>query len=114
MTDNPYQPKTFNIIKFKGDPNKVTLVDGTVVQNDKSDFIFVPEYGAMIRKAPYGIHWVFEVPKHIHPAPSHLCSCGSYAVFVGSNAYANQGSPEGLMLVCHNHTTFGVHADGSK
>jgi len=113
MTDNPYQPKTFNIIKFKGDPNKVTLVDGTVVQNDKSDFIFVPEYGAMIRKAPYDNFFVFEVPKHIFPAPSYMCACGGLACFIGSRAYAHLGSPEGLMLVCMSHTSTGHHADGS-
>jgi len=113
MTDNPYQPKTFNIIKFKGDPNKVTLVDGTVVQNDKSDFIFVPEWGKMVRKVRYGNHFIFELPKHIK-GPSHLCSCGGFCVFAGSNAYASLGSPEGLMLVCHSHTTTGKHIDGSK
>jgi hypothetical protein len=103
----------FNIIKFKGDPNTVTLVDGTKIQNDRSDFIFVPEYGAMIRKAPYGNEFLFEVPKRIR-GPSYLCSCGSVAIFIGSNAYGHLGSPEGLMLVCEHHTTYNRHADGAQ
>ena len=53
----------FNIIKFKGDANTVTLYDGTKIQRSKDDFIFVPEYKGFVRKAPYGMHFVFELPK---------------------------------------------------
>jgi hypothetical protein len=103
----------FNIIKFKGDPNTVTLVDGTKIQNDRRDFIFVPEYGAMIRVVRYGSHFLFEVPKRIR-GPSYLCSCGAAGIMVGSKAYAHLGSPEGMMLVCSFHTQFNRHADGSS
>lgn len=103
----------FNIIKFKGDPNTVTLMDGTVIRNSKEDFIFVPEYQAMVRVVRYGNHFIFEVPKRIK-GPSFLCSCGSAAVFVGSNAYAGLNSPEGLMLVCQHHLTFNKHQDGAS
>ena len=107
-----YEPKTFNIIKFAGDPEKVTLYDGTVIDNNHEEFIFIPEYNGMVRKAPYGVHFVFEVPKHIKGGSSFLCSCGSPAVFIGSKDYSQFGSPEGMMLVCLTHTTYGKHADG--
>jgi len=106
-------PNTFNIIKFKGDPNSVTLYDGTVIQNPKDDFVFVPEYEAMVRKAGYGNHFLFEVPKRIK-APSFMCSCGSAAVFVGSKSYLHLNSAEGLMLVCQHHLEYNKHVDGSS
>lgn len=102
-----------NLIKFRNAPTKVTLQDGTVVQKTFMDYIYVPEYTAMIRIAPYDNQFVFEVPKGII-GPSYMCSCGSAAVFVGSNQYKHLGSKEGLMLVCKSHIDFGKHADGSS
>jgi hypothetical protein len=107
------QINNFNIIKFRGNPNSVTLMDGTVVRNNKEEFIYVPEYGGMVRKAPYDNQFVFEIPKRIK-GPSHMCSCGSIGVFVGTKAYNHLGSASGMMLVCHSHTTTGKHADGSS
>lgn len=103
----------FNIIKFKGDPNTVTLMDGTVIRNSKEDFIFVPEYQAMVRVVRYDNQFLFEVPKRLK-GPSFMCSCGGSGVFAGSSAYAHLGSPSGLMLVCYTHTLTGKHADGSS
>jgi len=109
--------KSFNIIRKAGDPTKVTLVgkDGkeyTIYKPDDKG-IFVEEYGQFIKTAPYGNHFIFEVPKAL-PGWAHMCSCGSAAVLVGSNAYGHLGSPEGMMFVCHVHTTTNKHADGSS
>jgi hypothetical protein len=112
MTANK-KPTPFNIIKFKGSPTTVTLYDGTVIQKSSDEFVYVPEYYGLVRKAPYDNHFLFELPKKLK-GPSYMCSCGSAAVFIGSNAYAHLGSREGMMLVCHHHTTFNVHADGAK
>jgi len=104
---------TFNIIKSHGDANKVTLMDGTVIHKDQTERMFVPEYGAFVRCAPYGNHFIFEVPKRIK-GPSWMCSCGSPAVMVGAKAYGHLSSYKDAMIVCQNHTMYNVHADGSK
>lgn len=105
------KPVPFNIIRFKGGPTTVTLYDGTVIHKSKEEFIFVPEFGGTVRKAPYDVHFLFELPKKTK-GPSYMCSCGSHAVFIGSKAYAHLGSPEGMLLVCWHHTTFNKHSDG--
>lgn len=109
---------TFNIIRKAGDPNKVTLNlksgKRVTVERPLDDKIFVPEYKNFVRCAPYGVHFIFEVPKSIFPAPSYMCSCGSAAVAVGSKAYTHLGSAEGLMFVCQHHLDYNKHSDGVK
>jgi hypothetical protein len=102
-----------NFIRFRNGPTKVTLIDGTVIQKSLSEWVFVPEYMAMIKRCPYDNHYLFEMPKKIK-GPSYLCSCGAAGIFVGSRAYLGQGSPEGLMLVCQSHIETGKHNDGSS
>jgi len=101
------------IIKSYNTLKKVTLYDGTVIYNDRMDKMFVPEYGAFIKKVEYGNHFIFEVPKHIK-GTSWMCSCGSPAVMVGAKAYGHLSSYKDAMIVCQNHTTYNKHADGSK
>ncbi len=101
----------FNIIKFRNTPIEVTLAGGRVIQRQED--VFVVEYKGFVKCAPYSNHFCFEVPKDIL-GPSYLCSCGGIAVFIGSDAYAHLGSPEGMKLVCQFHTTSGKHADGSS
>ena len=101
-----------NLIRFRNGPTKVTLMNGMVIHKSAEEFVFVPEYKAMIRKAPYDLEFLFEVPKSVK-GPSYMCSCGSAAIFIGSKAYAHLGSPEGMMLVCQVHTETGRHADGA-
>ena len=101
------------IIRAHNTPNKVTLVDGTVVRNDFKDKMFVPEYGVEIRKVEYGNHFIFEVPKRII-GPSWMCSCGAPAVMVGAKAYAHLSSYKDAMIVCQHHTQFNKHADGAS
>ena len=101
-----------NIIRSHGTPNKVTLVDGTEIFNDKSNKIWIPEYGTFILCVEYGNHFIFEVPIRIK-GPAWLCSCGSPAVTVGMKAYAHLSSDKEAMIVCQQHTTHNRHADGS-
>lgn len=102
-----------NIIRSHGTLNKVTLVDGTEIYNDKRNKIWIPEYGVFIPCAPYGNHFIFEVPARIL-GPSWLCSCGSVAVNVGMKAYAHLSSDKEAMIVCLQHTSSNRHADGSQ
>jgi hypothetical protein len=101
------------IIKSYNTLQKVTLVDGTEVQNDRQNKVFVPEYGVEVPCAPYDNHFIFEVPQHIK-GTSYLCSCGSQAVVVGSKAYAHLSSMKNALFVCLHHTTYNEHADGSQ
>lgn len=110
-------PQHFNIIRKAGDPNKVTLVtkDGKpyTIYKPSEKGIFIEDYGQFVKCAPYGNHFIFELPRNI-PGWAHMCSCGSPAVMVGSNAYDHLGSPEGMMFVCQFHTQKNKHADGSS
>ena len=103
--------ETFNIIRIRNSPTKVTLQNDVIVHKQES--VFVPEYQGFVRCVPYDNHFVFEVPSDIK-GPAYLCSCGGIAVFVGSRAYGHLGSPEGMMLVCQAHTTNNKHMDGSS
>jgi len=100
------------VISAHNTPDKVTLMDGTVIYRDPSEKIFVPEYGTFIPYPHYGNHFIFEVPRRIKTV-SHMCSCGSPAVIVGAKAYAHLGSSQDALFVCQHHTTYNKHADGS-
>ena len=81
---------TFNITKNHGTPKKVVLENGTVVE--RPEFIFVPEYMAMIPVAPYHDHFIFENPDTREGMSAYLCTCGNVAVIAPP-------SPTG-MFVC--------------
>jgi hypothetical protein len=100
------------VIRSHNTPNRVTLVDGTIIDRDPSGKIFIPEYGTFIPTAPYDNQFIFEVPQRIKTV-SHMCSCGSPAVIVGAKAYAHLGSSQDALFVCYHHTSYNKHADGS-
>lgn len=116
---------SFNIIRSRGTPNKVTLYDGTIVHRNKENKVWLT--GAEIKQLMPGIavkntemvgipmqdyddHFLFETPSHI-PGPSYMCSCGSGANFYGSLAYESGASPVGLKLLCAVHVETGKHAE---
>lgn len=103
--------QTFNIIKFKGSPKNATLIDGSTVE--KQDSIFIPQLGAFIPCAPYDNHFIYLVPVKI-VGPSLMCTCGSPAVWVGSDVYEAMASPAGALLVCLHHMNYTKHLDGSE
>jgi hypothetical protein len=100
------------IIKSYNTLKKVTLFDGTEIFNDGRNKMWIPEYGTEVACAPYGNHFIFEVPERIKGV-SHLCSCGAPAVIVGAKAYAHLSSMKNAMMVCQVHTQTNKHADGS-
>jgi hypothetical protein len=70
--------KLFNINQRVGTPKKVVLENGTVVERPEA--IFVPEYMAMVRVAPYDDHFIYENPDTREGTPAYLCTCGNVAV----------------------------------
>jgi len=36
------------------------------------------------------------------------------AVIVGNSGYIHDASPQGKMVVCHHHATYGIHATGGS
>lgn len=100
----------FNIIRYRGQPNKATTLLGFDVQRRES--IFVPIYNRLIPCAPYSDHFIYEIPPQYKHTSALMCTCGSFAEVVGMSGYKNDASPSGLMIVCHLHAAFGRHNNG--
>ena len=110
MTDN--FKKQFNIIKFAGSRKKATItVDGKVYTVYAKDHIYCLELNYNFPVPDYGSHFIFEFPVNKARTPAWLCTCGSYAVYVGSMIYRQDASPQGAMIVCFAHANTGKHAD---
>ena len=109
MTD--YKDKSITIIRHRGQPDKGQLPDKRWVT--KLDKIWSPEWGGFIPCAPYSDHFIYEAPKDLIGS-KWRCSCGSMAVIVGNSGYIHDASPQGKMVVCHHHATYGIHATGGS
>ena len=110
---------SFTIIRRRGMPMYAYLPDGTRVEREMSstgfEQIFVEQLRGFVRCASYDDHFIYAIPKHLaqkYPGPVHRCTCGSMAIFTGSNAYVMDASPQGKMFLCHAHATTGQHATG--
>jgi len=107
---------TFAIIKHYNSPNEAVTMDGHKVTREEK--VWVDEMNGFIRCAPDDLHFVYLDPAARNPKNIGRwfasCTCGSFAVLVGSNVYKDYGSPEGMMLICYHFLTFGKHADGSS
>ena len=105
---------SFSIIHHRGSLNEATTQDGYTVYRQEQ--VFIPEWGVFVKCAPYDNHFVFIDPVYEKVIGRWFasCTCGAMATLIGTKAYSHLGSPEGAMLVCHNHTTFNKHADGSS
>jgi len=105
------------VVRAVGDAKRATLADGTVVH--RVDMIYVDGYG-LIKCAPYELHFIYELPKHIKGWGLY-CTCGSIAGVIGYAAYSKLASPTdtGMIIACVRHTTLkqnegiGRHADNS-
>jgi hypothetical protein len=106
----------FNIIRSRNDLNTVETIDGVRVHRQESVYVDSDAYRGMVKCAPYDNHFIFIDPMwtKIPGRWFAMCTCGSAAVMVGGKAYGHLGSPEGMMLVCYNHTSFNKHMDGSS
>jgi hypothetical protein len=99
---------TFQVIRHRGQPNRLQLPDGTWVY--KEDKVFVPEWGRFIPCPPYSDEFIYTLPKK-YPGSAIMCSCGSFAVVSGYSAYKDDASQQGLLVVCHLHATTGRHSN---
>jgi hypothetical protein len=107
----PKKDTPFTIIRHRGQPTRAQLPDGKWIE--RQDQLFVPEWGRFIPCVQYDDHFVYEVPpKYI--GASFRCTCGAIAVVSGYSAYRDNASQQGLLLLCLNHSTFGVHATGGE
>lgn len=109
--------KAFHIIKQAGEPVSARTLDGKYIE--RRGQVWIPEYSRFVVLAPYDNHFIYESKKK--DSPSFMCTCGSYAVIVGSNAYKKDASPTsgggimpGELMVCYYHANNGKHADGSS
>lgn len=111
MTTQKYVPPKFNIIRYRGTPNKATTLLGFEVYRQESLFVG-GSYNRLLPCAPYSEHFLYEIPPKYKNTSAYMCTCGSYAEVVGLSGYENDASPSGLMLVCHLHASFGRHNNG--
>ena len=70
--------KSFNINQRVGTPKKVVLENGVVVERPEA--IFVSDYGAMVKVAPYSDHFIYENPDKSEGSSAYVCTCGNPAV----------------------------------
>ena len=132
--------KPFNIGRVHGTPNYMEFVDlGLKIYRPEKDYetgrmaVKVPAWNRMVACADYDNHFVALNPYFgdiNYPGLNTVwafCSCGSIAVVVGYNQYAEGFSPSsggmgfvpGEMLVCKEFTDtltetgIGMHMDGS-
>lgn len=112
MSDNDKAIQPFTIVKHMGDPNTAVTLDGYKVQ--RYDKLFIKDFGAFVKCAPYDNHFIYREPTGKLGRWSYMCTCGGPAVYVGADAYGHLGSPEGMMFVCYIHTLTNKHGDGSS
>lgn len=102
----------FSVIRYRGDPKRATTLDGHNVY--RADQIFCEEVGGFVPCASYSEHFIYKNPSKRPGTSKYMCTCGSMAVIAGVSAYQGMASPQGLMLVCYLHSTFGHHSNTSK
>lgn len=111
------------IIKRLGD-RKSAITEDNITVYRKPGLYTSQEFG-VVKTAPYDNHFLFIDPgfeRGVRGRSKLMCTCGSWAVIVGSKAYAKDASPSnklesthpGQMIVCWHHMSFGKHADGSS
>jgi hypothetical protein len=103
---------TFSIIRHHNSPNDAVTADGVKVY--RSSKIFVPEWVAYIRCAPYDTHFIYEDKSNKVGRWALMCTCGSPAIIVGYNVYKKDASNSGAMIVCNQHASTGRHVGGAQ
>ena len=103
---------SFSIIHHRNSPNEAETDEGLkVVRQDK---IFVKSYNALIQCAPYTDHFIYYDTSRTLGRWTLMCTCGSPAGIVGYDAYKQDASPQGAMIICLCHARMGSHQDGTK
>lgn len=107
---------SFSVIKHYNSPNEAVTLDGYTVKRQEK--LWMGADKGFVVCSPYDNHFVYLDPYRPKPGePSRwgmMCTCGSPAVLVGTNAYSIYGSPQGWMVVCYYHTLNGVHQTGER
>ena len=96
------------VVRHAGDLNSV-IVDGMPITREEK--VYIPGIG-MVACAPYDNHFVYRTARHL--GWTLFCTCGSPAVVAGYDAYKNDASSQGQLLLCLVHASSGKHADGSS
>jgi len=104
----------FSIIHHRGELGEAYTHKGTKIV--RTDSIFLRSFGRFIKCTPYDNHFIYQVPEtdRVVGASTVMCTCGSFAGIMGHDAYKNDASPQGELLLCHWHATEGRHADGGQ
>ena len=90
----------FDIIRYRGDPQKTTTLKGQPVERKTS--LFIPEWNVDIKCAPYDNHFIYENPDKGIGSTAYLCTCGGAGVVVPPDLSG--------MFVCLTHATYGFHS----
>lgn len=114
-----------NLIRVAGTPEWSEFSNGLRIYNPHTNKLFVRGEGwnRFVATADYDNHFLALNPKFLEMIGSNFayCSCGSFAIVVGYNAYRDNASPSsggdgmvaGELLCCYSHITYGKHEDGS-
>lgn len=107
---------SFAIIRNRGTVNSATTLDGNKVYRKERLILksFVGAFPEGIPCAPYDNHFLYIDPSGIKGRWNPMCTCGSPGALVGYDAYKQDASPQGALLICMSHATTGRHSDGSK
>lgn len=121
MTDVPKQFNVPKVVRQIGQKNNATIYVGKrkygVVRQER---LYFEGYG-LVMCAPYDNHFIFDNPSKAYGQWTPVCTCGSPAGIVGSNAYKQDASPTtqeqsstpGALIVCLSHAQTGKHSDDS-
>jgi|SRR5581483_3790553 len=109
---------SFAVIKHRGTQNDAETLDGYKITRHERIILksYISEFPNGILCASYDNHFIYLDPMayKIRGRWSTMCTCGSPAVIVGYDAYKNDASNQGTMLICLSHAQIGRHGDGSQ
>lgn len=110
-----FVPTKFNIIRYRGSPQKTTVVltTGEILKFERQKALLDPNNKTYIRCADYDDHFIFALPARII-GPTWQCTCGSAAVAVEYDMLKQDTSIKGSFIVCFQHISTGRHLTGGS
>ena len=100
-----------NIIRNHNDPNNAVTLGGIAVRREEK--IFLPSYRQWFPVLPTSMHFCFRDASHARGI-TLFCTCGSFAIVVGYEAYKDLNSYIGNeVIACHSYIQNRIHSDGS-
>jgi len=103
-------------VRNVGMVREATTLDGYKVYRKERLFLktFKEEFPEGVPCAPYDNHFAYMDPSKKKGRWSPMCTCGSPAGVVNYDAYKQDASNVGALIVCLSHSTTGRHSDGSQ